>query len=181
MKLSATIASALAAVALTLSSPAFAEERMSAEEAEWLAAHNEARKAFGSAPLQWSDKLTEDARHWARQLALENTIRHSPQDARNPAGENLWMGTRGYFPASRMVGYFVDEQRYFEAGRFPNVSNTGNWADVGHYTQIVWADTRQVGCAKASNAQNDILVCRYFPSGNVMGQRIAPKSRVARR
>ena len=181
MKLSATIVCAFGAVGISISSPALADEHLSAEEAEWLTAHNQARKAFGTAPLRWSDKLARDARVWAEQLARENTIRHSAQDTRNPSGENLWMGTRGYFPASRMIGYFVDEQRYFQAGRFPNVSITGNWSDVGHYTQIVWTDTREVGCAKASNAQNDVLVCRYFPGGNVIGQRIAPLSRVARR
>ena len=181
MKLSWTITAVLGALALVAGNAASAEGALSDEETAWLTAHNEARKAFGSTPLRWSKELERDARRWAEQLARENTIRHSPQDARDPSGENLWMGTRGYFPASRMVGYFVDEQRFFRPGRFPDVSRTGNWADVGHYTQIVWADTREVGCAKVSNAQNDVLVCRYYPSGNVIGQRIAPQNRIVRR
>lgn len=181
MKLFATIASALGAVAITFGSLASAQEHLSAEEIEWLTAHNHARKAFGSAPLQWSQKLSRDAHRWAEQLARENTIRHSHQDAHNPTGENLWMGTRGYYAASRMIEDFVDEERYYKDDRFPNVSNTGDWTDVGHYTQIVWADTREVGCAKASNAKNDILVCRYFPSGNVLGQHVASRSRLGRR
>lgn len=176
-----TILSAMGAVSLTLFSGGVqAQERLSGDEHAWLSTHNEARAEFGTAPLKWSDKLTREARQWAQQLAREDTIRHSPQDARGRTGENLWMGTSGYFAPSRMIGYFVDEKQYFRAGRFPEVSNTGNWADVGHYTQIVWAQTREVGCAKASNARNDVLVCRYYPGGNVMGERIAPRRALAR-
>lgn len=179
----ATIVSAFAALvcALSMGSIVSARGDLSDEEAAWLTAHNDARQAFGTAPLVWSDKLTIEAAQWARQLARENTMRHSRSEDRGRTGENLWMGTSGYFHAAQMIGFFVDEQRYFQAGRFPDVSRTGNWADVGHYTQIVWADTREVGCAKASNGQNDVLVCRYYPGGNVLGEVIAPRSKVARR
>lgn len=185
MKRIATIVTAFGALALGLGTVASAQDRSSgnssSDEEAWLTAHNDARAGFGTAPLKWSDDLARDARQWAEQLARENTMRHSPQNARGRTGENLWMGTRGYFSAQRMVGYFVDEQRFFKAGRFPHVSTTGNWADVGHYTQIVWGETREVGCAKVSNAKNDFLVCRYYPGGNVLGEMIAPQRQVARR
>lgn len=178
-----TILSAIGAMAFALLGNAGVEarERLSNEERTWLATHNDARAEFGTAPLKWSPELTLEARQWAQQLARENTIRHSPQDTRGRTGENLWMGTSGFFHPSRMIGYFVDEQQFFRAGRFPDVSRTGNWSDVGHYTQIVWADTREVGCAKASNGRNDVLVCRYYPGGNVLGERISPRRDIARR
>ncbi len=179
----ATILSAVAAAAALFGgiSHAVADEGRSGDEQAWLNAHNEARIAFGTAPLKWSPKLTREARAWAEHLARTNTMRHSNQDERARTGENLWMGTAGYFSPSRMIGYFVDEQRYFRSGYFPQVSRTGNWADVGHYTQIVWADTREVGCAKASNGRNDFLVCRYYPGGNVIGERIEPRRQLAKR
>jgi hypothetical protein len=109
-------------------------------------------------------------------------MRHSSLDERGRTGENLWMGTAGFFKPERMIGHFVDEQRYFRSGYFPQVSTTGNWADVGHYTQIVWAETREVGCAIVSNERNDFLVCRYYPGGNVVGERVEPgRQDVARR
>ncbi|MEP0392688.1 MAG: CAP domain-containing protein [Erythrobacter sp.] len=169
------------AFALGLGGKADARSDLSQEQSAWFNAHNEARDAFGTAPLEWSERLTMEAQQWADQLARENTIRHSNPDIRARTGENLWMGTSGYFHPSQMIGFFVDEQRYFRSGRFPNVSRTGNWADVGHYTQIVWAETREVGCAKATNGQNDVLVCRYYPGGNVLGQMIAPQRKIARR
>jgi hypothetical protein len=70
-----------------------------------------------------------------------------------------------------MVGGWIDEKRYFINGVTPNFSTTGNYEDVAHYTQIIWRGTRTVGCALASNATDDYLVCRYAPAGNVVGQK----------
>lgn len=179
----ATILSVIAccAAALLGTGSAAAKETRTADEDAWLQAHNEARHAFGTAPLSWSSRLSREAQAWADVLARTNTMRHSSHDERARTGENLWMGTAGYFAPKQMIGYFVDEQRYFRSGYFPEISTTGNWADVGHYTQIVWADTREVGCAKASNGRNDFLVCRYYPAGNVVGERIEPRREMAKR
>ncbi|MEM1050848.1 MAG: CAP domain-containing protein [Pseudomonadota bacterium] len=183
MRSPATIHSAFGAIALALSGASVVEahDNLSSEEHAWLVGHNDARSAFGTPPLEWSDDLADEARRWAEQLAHENTIRHAPSDRLGGNGENLWMGSAGYFPASKMISAFVDERRFFRAGRFPSVSRTGDWTDVGHYTQIVWATTKEVGCAKASNSHNEILVCRYYPAGNILGETIAPQRRLARR
>jgi hypothetical protein len=37
---------------------------------------------------------------------------------------------------------------------------------------MVWPTTTKVGCAIASNARHDFLVCRYSPAGNVMGRSV---------
>lgn len=147
----------------------------------WLREHNEARAAFGSAPLRWSADLEREAREWAERLARENRLRHASPEERGGKGENLWMGTHGFFRPSQMIVSFVEERRDFVAGRFPAVSRTGRWSDVGHYTQIVWPQRREVGCALAANTQFDTMVCRYWPSGNRMGERIAPRGPVAKR
>ena len=68
-----------------------------------------------------------------------------------------------------MVGVMVDEARHFRPGAFPNNSATGNWSDVAHYPQIVWPTPTAVGCALASSATTDYLVCRYSPTGNKDG------------
>ena len=85
-------------------------------------------------------------------------------------GENLWSGTAGYFAPEAMVGAFIAERRYFKAGVFPNVSTTGKWTDVGHYSQVIWPTTTELGCALAHNKARDYLVCRYSPPGNHFGR-----------
>ena len=135
-----------------------------------LIAHNLERDRVGVPRLAWSAKLAAQAQHWADTLARSNRFEHA-QD-RSGAGENLWMGSAGSYSAEQMIGGFVEEVRYFRGGRFPNVSSTGSWSDVGHYTQLIWRGTEQVGCAVGQGRANDILVCRYWPAGNVIGQAV---------
>jgi hypothetical protein len=132
-------------------------------------AHNETRAAYGSPPLVWNDELAADAMTYARKLAVTRTFGHDPQSGVFPRqGENLFMGTRGAYSFAEMMEPLIDEKQDFKPGRFPDVSRTGDWSDVGHYTQIVWPATTSVGCAVASNDEDDYLVCRYYPAGNVI-------------
>lgn len=135
-----------------------------------VAAHNEARRLYGVAPLYWDDGLARDAAVYAQQLARTGRFEHDPQRSRRPPqGENLFMGTRDAYSYPDMIGLLVDERRYYRPGRFPAVSRTGDWSQVAHYTQIIWPASQRVGCATASNRTNDYLVCRYLPAGNVVG------------
>ncbi len=183
MKWRATILGgfALGTLAVTSAGQAETSSDRQAVEQVWLDAHNAARADFGTAPLSWNSDLAEGAKEWALRLARESRLRHSSHAERQHAGENLWMGTKERFAPDRMIAAFTDEKQHFRAGTFPAVSATGSAKDVGHYTQIVWADTREVGCATARGARFDVLVCRYWPAGNVIGTPIAPRTKVARR
>jgi hypothetical protein len=136
---------------------------------EILEAHNRYRSALNIPPLKWSDRLAKDAMTWAGKLASENAFYHSRGTGQ---GENLWKGTSGYFTFTQMVDTWGNEKKYFRYGAFPQVSTSGNWSDVGHYTQIIWRETTEVGCAKASKGGYDFFVCRYSPPGNFMRQQV---------
>lgn len=138
----------------------------------WLEAHNRERRTFGSAPLVWDEGLAAEARGYAAVLASLGRLQHSPKAQRPGQGENLWIGTRGAFVPEAMVAGWASERRRFRHGVFPAVSSTGNWRDVGHYTQIVWPGTARLGCGLASSARWDVLVCRYSPGGNRDGVRL---------
>lgn len=133
-----------------------------------LAAHNKYRAAAGVPPLDWSDNLAAGAREWAERLSENLDFEHSGAPDQ---GENLWMGTAGVFTLTQMVDMWGHEKRYFRNGSFPDVSTTGNWFEVGHYSQMVWRDTISVGCGGATGSDGYYrLVCRYYPPGNVMGE-----------
>ena len=155
-------------------SPAVAATNNVASEmpARILAAHNVARAEAGVAPLTWDPALGDAAARYAAFLALTNSFQHSNRSQRAGTGENLWMGTRGRFSYESMVGRWAGERSDFVPGMFPSVSRSGNWENVGHYTQMVWPTTTRVGCAVATNAWNDFLVCRYSPAGNVDGRTV---------
>jgi uncharacterized protein YkwD len=140
-------------------------------EARVLAAHNRERATLGVAPLQWNENLEASAKAWADHLAATGGFEHAPEAKVDPEGENLWAGSKGYYSTERMVDGWIREKRFYKSGLFPNNSTTGHVSDVGHYTQLIWRDTTQVGCAVATGSREDVLVCRYSQAGNYVGER----------
>jgi uncharacterized protein YkwD len=141
-------------------------------EQRLLADHNAERDRKGLPRLAWSDQLAQHAKGWADKLARDDRMVHSDRKDRPGEGENLWSGTAGHYNADDMVGAFLSERKAFKAGTFPDVSKTGKWQDVGHYSQIIWPTTTALGCALAHNKARDYLVCRYSPAGNVFGHAV---------
>ena len=98
-----------------------------------LAAHNSTRAEVGAPPLQWDPTLAVAAASYGPALSRAGQLVHSPRAGRENQRENLWMGQQGRFGPEQMVAVWTDEKRLFLPGQFPNVSRTGNWADVAHY------------------------------------------------
>ena len=139
-----------------------------------LAAHNAERGALGVPPLAWNDGLAAEARTWAKELAATGKFEHSPDEPGKPVeGENLWAGTPRAFSPESMVGLWVAEKKDYRPGVFPNNSRSGDVERVGHYTQLIWRGSGQVGCATAVGRDEEFLVCRYSSAGNVYGERPA--------
>jgi len=162
----------LSAACVAASAPAAPPFVQGNFDARIVAAHNAQRAAAGMPPLVWDPSLAAGAAVYAQQMAMSGMFAHSDRSKRRGVGENLWMGTRGAFSFEAMVGGWTAEKRYFVPGVFPNNSRTGDWADVGHYTQMIWPTTQRVGCAIGSNARIDYLVCRYATAGNIDGRRL---------
>ncbi len=139
-----------------------------------LAAHQAERASVGVPALVWDERLAAGATRWARHLARTGALQHEVAysgDAEAP-GENLWMGTHAAWSPGEMVADWAREKRQFRPGVFPNVSRSGGFAAVGHYTQMVWRRTRYLGCGIATDGDMDYLVCRYATPGNVYGERV---------
>ena len=143
-------------------------------------AQNIEREKFGVPGLGWDPMLSAAAADYARELAATDKWGHSAPSQRPGQGENLWRGSRSAFTLEQMVADWVVEKAVFRPGTFPNVSATGRFEDVGHYTQIIWPDTRRVGCAVRSSAAYDYLVCRYSGPGNVIGHPVHGRGRAPR-
>ena len=139
-----------------------------------LAAHNAERERIGVPQLAWDPALAADARRWAGELAASGRFEHSPDEPGKPIeGENLWAGTPRAYSPEAMVALWAAEKTDYRPGVFPNNSRSSDVERVGHYTQLIWRGSRQVGCASAVGADEEFLVCRYSDAGNVMGQRPA--------
>ena len=137
-----------------------------------LTAHNAARAEVGAPPLEWDPSLAVAAGSYGPALSRLGRLVHSPRAGRENQRENLWMGQQGRFHPEDMVSAWTDEKRLFFPGAFPNVSSTGNWVDVAHYTQMIWKTTTHVGCAIYRAGGWDYLICRYSPPGNRDGKAV---------
>ena len=136
---------------------------------EILAAHNMARQEAGAAPLLWNDTLAAHATTYAQSLAATGQLVHAPREGRVIERENLSEGNL-WWTTGQMMTNWMAEKRNFVPGLFPNVTRTGNWMDVAHYTQMIWPTTTDVGCGEATGSGHKWLVCRYSPGGNKDGK-----------
>ena len=137
-------------------------------EALIVAAHNKYRSEVGAPSLHWSAELAANAQQWADHLAVLRQLKHSGTPG---VGENLAFGTEGHMSLTQLIDLWANERQRFQDGPFPSVSVNGDWQSVGHYTQMVWKGTTEVGCGVASGGGNEYLVCQYSPQGNVAGEK----------
>jgi len=142
---------------------------LSPEDAgKMLVLHNQVRADVGVGPLRWSEDLSHYAQQWADHLAATRCgLQHRPRSGkwRQNFGENLFMGTIGYYGIADAVKEWAAEKRLYPGGPYQ-----ASWRGVGHYTQIVWRETRRVGCATSACKGNLVVVCNYDPPGNYIGE-----------
>lgn len=130
-----------------------------------LNAHNGHRAKHCVPNLTWSAQMAADAQAWANAC----NFAHS-----SVGGENLWMGSpSGPHTAKSASDSWYDEIRVYDFNN-PRASYVAWQSDrskeVRHFTQLVWRNTTQLGCAKALCGSQDYWVCRYSPVGNFNGQ-----------
>jgi uncharacterized protein YkwD len=123
--------------------------------------HNAARAKHCAAPLTWSSTLAQVAQRWA------NTLRDHDcafEHSQGKYGENLAAGTTGYMDPAAVVAMWYGEIKDY------NFNSPGFSMNTGHFTQVVWKGTTQLGCGMAQCKGMDVWVCEYDPPGNWEGQ-----------
>ena len=145
--------------------------RLTSEELRTLLSlHNKTRADVSVHALAWSVSLAVYAQSWADHLASTSCrMEHRPRSGKwkQIHGENLFIGTAGYHGVANAVRVWEREKSLYHGATL----TPSNWYPSGHYTQMVWKNTRQIGCAKAECKDNVIVVCNYDPPGNVLGEK----------
>ena len=114
--------------------------------------------------------IAEVAQDWANQCILGYNAE------RGPVGENLFITSAN----SSDIALQAVQAWAAEVPHYDLALNTCATKEIcGHYTQLVWEQTTELGCAIAScptvqnfgAGQATIAVCDYSPRGNFNNQR----------
>lgn len=176
------------------------------EREQFVAAHNAARKMVGVDPVKWSPELSSYSLETLEQqkdgLVTAATEGWSKKQLPLPAhreeskyGENVagWAGSQAR-TANWATTIWLREKKAFDTlngdGQY-RVGDEDKNSDlaiqdqktpviVGHYTAIVWRETKQIGAAKLEckfiDDQGNVLtytaiICNYDPPGNRFGEK----------
>jgi uncharacterized protein YkwD len=126
--------------------------------------HNAYRARHCTPPLTWSAEIAATAQYWANRCVFDH-------DYNSALGENLAWG--------RQLSARESVQLWYEEISQYNYASPG-FGPAGHFTQVIWRGSRQLGCGKAICRGEVYWVCRYSPPGNVDSQFGANVSRVCR-
>ncbi|XP_039288070.1 repressed by EFG1 protein 1 [Nilaparvata lugens] len=137
--------------------------------AECLCWHNVYRQRHGVPFLSLCPQLCEKAQSWANHLAHTNTFFYR-QD--KDVGQNLFCRLTNTLQTDvtgqEVASYWYSAVRQYNYLKEPDVLHAN--VNAGHFTQLVWANTRSFGAGKARSRSGKILVvANYSPPGNTSG------------
>ena len=130
-------------------------------------------------------QLSAYAEEWAKKLAREDTFEHRTNQE---LGENLYCSwssnPKAKCPGDKPVDSWYSEIKKYSFGAEPTNLSSGKirnqWFVIsflfwnfstGHFTQVVWKNSKKLGIAKAKNKNGKtIVVANYEPAGNWIGQ-----------
>ncbi|KAF4524070.1 hypothetical protein B566_EDAN013018, partial [Ephemera danica] len=134
-----------------------ARETFSEFEIEALKAHNEFRELHGAPPLIFY------ANEWAKYLAGRNTLQHRTE---RTYGENLY----AMWGSGINVNGRAAVQSWYDEVKNYNHSYPVFGMNTGHFTQVVWKSTTEMGIAIMKAGNGVFVVANYSPHGNMQGQ-----------
>ena len=122
---------------------------------------NEWRGRLRLPSMQKSKHLVIESMDRARDLAETCTLSHSGRNKKY--GENLYLGVQG-----GAVDAWAMEREHYNA----RDGSCQSGKVCGHWTQITWRETKEVGCGTAMCGDGRVVaVCSFLPAGNVVGRK----------
>lgn len=104
-------------------------------------------------------KLGKIAQAWANELAKMGKMQHSTAGF----GENVYWNTEAC-DGKRPVDQWYSEIKDY------NFSKMEGQKGTGHFTQVVWKASKEMGIALATGPKGNYIVAEYNPPGNFVGK-----------
>ena len=131
-----------------------------------LDAHNNYRAKHHVGKLVLNQELCDIAQKYAEELARTGNFAHSGNSFHDDnMGENLFACY-----GMKITGKMMTDDWYNEENQY-NFNNPGYISGTGHFTQIVWKGSKQVGFGYAQARDGYYYgVANYYPAGNFIGE-----------
>uniref|UniRef100_A0A3Q3VL87 ShKT domain-containing protein n=1 Tax=Mola mola TaxID=94237 RepID=A0A3Q3VL87_MOLML len=140
-----------------------------AEQSEIVNKHNEFRRsvqppASNMLKMSWNSEAAANAQAWADQCIMD----HSPKSDRritnlNKCGENVASS------GNRISWSEVIQGWYNEAKDWRYGVGSINGKTVGHFTQVVWYNSHEIGCELISSLKGNYQHTQPYKSGTPCG------------
>ena len=133
---------------------------------DMLTRHNLYRSQHQVSDLTRVAAIESIAQSYSEYLATNNIFDHSSNTYLGESlGENLYWG----YGLSSIGNDAVDS--WYEEIEDYDFNNPGYKSGIGHFTQLVWKNSQQLGCGIGCGSNNYCYVtCNYYPAGNYLGQ-----------
>lgn len=124
------------------------------------------RAIHSVANVTYSSRLAEMAQTWATHMASNDIFMH----ASSKYGENLAMMGSNVSPSPSLCKTAVD--RWYAESKVYDYSNPAFTSNAGHFTQLIWNDTQNIGIGIATSPKTGMMYIAmwYDPPGNVYGR-----------
>ncbi|AWU76972.1 uncharacterized protein C5L36_0C08840 [Pichia kudriavzevii] len=142
--------------------PPYESEPYTSFKSRYLEAHNYFRSLMQDTPaLTWSDEIASLAQDSANNYQCNGILTHTGKTYKGEQlGENLAYGYS--FEKAWAVRAWFNEIEYY------NYNDPKFDESTGHFTQLVWSRTTEVGCGYkyCGEVYGDYIICNYYESGN---------------
>ena len=131
-----------------------------------LDAHNKYRAKHHAGKLVLNQELCDIAQKYAQELARTGNFAHSNGSFHGDnMGENLFACY-----GMKITGKMMTDDWYDEISQY-DFNNPGYISGTGHFTQVVWKGSKQVGFGFAQARDGYYYgVANYYPAGNFIGE-----------
>ena len=131
-----------------------------------LDAHNKYRAKHHAGKLVLNQELCDIAQKYAQELARTGNFAHSNGSFHGDnMGENLFACY-----GMKITGKMMTDDWYDEISQY-DFNNPGYISGTGHFTQVVWKGSKQVGFGYAQARDGYYYgVANYYPAGNFIGE-----------
>uniref|UniRef100_A0A667ZNB0 Im:7150988 n=1 Tax=Myripristis murdjan TaxID=586833 RepID=A0A667ZNB0_9TELE len=126
---------------------------------EFLDTHNAYRRDHQAPPLTFNSDLNASAQKWADHLLSTRKLEHS----RAKDGENIFYASSS--GPIKMTGKEAVDSWYSEVKDY-DWDSPGYSHKTGHFTQVVWKETKELGVGLATDGNTVYVVAQYRPRGN---------------